>query len=321
MPKLLISGIDITHSRLVELAKLADQAKPFYDWIEKQFQLALGTNSDLNTNLVQASVEQLQIAIKASYMPADTTNLPILFDGTGRPYTHRKACFYFFAWIIRDAPQQRLSNPIRDVLKQIGGSLIDAQITVLAHLIIEYRSHVKTFEWVAIREVFIDRLEGSRRSLKGHEKETITRTALLEAIQTFYGNHGHYGIFTKVEINAKQIKINNETFDVSANLFGAGSEVKRRILIPVKTRETQGGGHSHLFSRDLTTALSSLLPTDIIIVIIVAKSWSAREIEALIGRINHLIIMELSPEEFSTFPEAAQLELNEFIKQVLQGMV
>jgi hypothetical protein len=31
---LVIAGVDISHIRLVDLAGLADRAKPFYDWIE-----------------------------------------------------------------------------------------------------------------------------------------------------------------------------------------------------------------------------------------------------------------------------------------------
>lgn len=49
------------------------------------------------------------------------------------------------------------------------------EIEVLAGLIENYRGSVKTFSWEAVREVIIDRLEGSRRSLKGHEKESLVR--------------------------------------------------------------------------------------------------------------------------------------------------
>ncbi|MDJ1181239.1 hypothetical protein PJF56_20465 [Roseofilum sp. BLCC_M91] len=36
MNELIVHQVNITHYRLVELSKLADQAKPFYDWVEKQ---------------------------------------------------------------------------------------------------------------------------------------------------------------------------------------------------------------------------------------------------------------------------------------------
>ncbi|WP_268952221.1 hypothetical protein [Planktothrix agardhii] len=35
MNDLIVHKINIAHHRLIELTKLADQAKPFYDWIEK----------------------------------------------------------------------------------------------------------------------------------------------------------------------------------------------------------------------------------------------------------------------------------------------
>lgn len=114
----------------------------------------------------------------------------------------------------------------------------------LAALIYKYRGNVKTFAWQAIREVIIDRLEGSRRSIKGHEKETVVRTALLIAIQTFFEKRGNYGMYAGVELADKEIMFGNETFDVSVNLIDAQGNSARRILVPIKTRETEGGGHA-----------------------------------------------------------------------------
>lgn len=321
MKKVSIDDVEITHRRLVELTKLADQAKPFYNWVEKQFQLLLDNKHNLNENLSQSTKEQIKSGISLCFNPSGQGNLPLLFDGIGRPYKHPKACYYFFAWIIRDAPQQRLSGHVRELIQKTSRNRADAQIDVLTELIYEYRSNVKTFEWQAIREIIIDRLEGSRRSLKGHEKEVIVRTALLEAIQTFYVENENYGIYTNVEIYKKQIKINNETYDVGAKLLDDEGRTQKRILLPVKTRETQGGGHSHLFSRDLTSAIASAPDDDIIIVVIVAKSWSEREIEALAERINHLVVFDISPSEFTGFPEDEQNQLNQFIGQVLRGKV
>lgn len=36
MPDLIVHQVNITNYRLVELSKLADQYKPFYDWVEKK---------------------------------------------------------------------------------------------------------------------------------------------------------------------------------------------------------------------------------------------------------------------------------------------
>lgn len=62
------------------------------------------------------------------------------------------------------------------------------ELTKLAdvELIFEYRTIVKSFEWSAVREVVIDRLEGSRRSISGHRIEANIRTSLITAIQYYY---------------------------------------------------------------------------------------------------------------------------------------
>jgi hypothetical protein len=49
---LIVEGVDITHTRLVDLTRLADQAEPFYDWVEAQFQAALTTPQSLDEILV-----------------------------------------------------------------------------------------------------------------------------------------------------------------------------------------------------------------------------------------------------------------------------
>ena len=46
-----------------------------------------------------------------------------------------------------------------------------AETDTLVELIFEYRGVVKSFEWQAVREVVLDRLEGSRRSSSGHRLE------------------------------------------------------------------------------------------------------------------------------------------------------
>src|SRR5438876_6511193 len=108
MSRLVISGIDVSHSRLVELSKLADQAKPFYDWVTHQFQLQLKAKTTLEQMIQAATENDLQPAIARCYSPGVHAGIPILTDGVGRTYPHVKACYYFFSWLIRDAPQQRL---------------------------------------------------------------------------------------------------------------------------------------------------------------------------------------------------------------------
>jgi hypothetical protein len=65
-------------------------------------------------------------------------------------YEHTKACFYFFAWLIRDAPQQCLSPLVSHMQKLDGIEKILAETDTLVELIYEYRIIVKSFEWQTI---------------------------------------------------------------------------------------------------------------------------------------------------------------------------
>lgn len=218
MKDLIVHKINIAHYRLIELAKLADQAKPFYDWIEKHAKIVTGSHKSFNDILMNCSKDNLSKIIQACYL--DTTDeKPFLFDGIGRVYSHSKACFYFFAWIIRDAPQQRLSPLISRMQKADDVKKFIAETDSLTELIFEYRSVVKNFEWATVREIVIDRLEGSRRSISGHHVESNIRTGLITAIQNFFSIYNNYGKFKKVEIADKQIKVGRHTVDVSAKLY------------------------------------------------------------------------------------------------------
>lgn len=320
--KLVVSGIDISHARLVELTKLADKAKPFYDWIESRFQEVLSRKDSLNEILTTASKSEIRQAIFSCYSAANEENIPFLFDGIGRSYPHAKACYYMFSWLIRDAPQQRLSPLIQRIAKISRKNKSDAEMEALAELFFKYRINVKTFEWKAVREVLIDRLEGSRRSIKGHEKETIVRTAVLVSIQNFFENNGNYGVYSRVELIDKQVSIENETYDVSINLIDGDGKSIQRILIPIKTRETEGGGHAHLFTRDIKSAMNTAKnanPDDYLIAVIVAKNWSEREKENIRKMVDYAAIFDLSPNEFSEFSNEEQVKLDMFVASLLSG--
>jgi hypothetical protein len=319
---LIISGVDVTHARLVDLTKLADQAEPFYQWVEKQFQEILGQPDSLDVMLKTLDEDQIKRVMSACYNASTDKNVPLLFDGIGRSYPHSKACYYFFSWLIRDAPQQRLGPLIQRIVRSTKKKRVEVEIQVITALICKYRINVKHFTWQAVREVIVDRLEGSRRSIRGQEKETIVRTALITAIQNYYSFHSNYGIYSGIEIPEKQITIGNETFDVSANLLDSQKRRLCRILVPVKTRETEGGGHAHLFTRDITSAVSTARfdnPDDYIIAVIVAKNWSDREADVIRGMVDHAAIFDLSPNDFSGFNHNEQVNLNNFISSVLSG--
>lgn len=106
--ELVVHTINITHYRLIELTKLADQAKPFYDWVERNAKRITGSHKPFNDILLNCTKEELERIIHECYTD-EHDEKPLLFDGIGRVYPHSKACFYFFAWMVRDAPQQRLS--------------------------------------------------------------------------------------------------------------------------------------------------------------------------------------------------------------------
>lgn len=321
MKDLIVHKVNIAHYRLIELTKLADQAKPFYDWIEKHAKLVTGSHKSLNDIILSSSKPQIKGIIRACY--SDTTDeKPLLFDGIGRVYPHLKACFYFFAWVIRDAPQQRLSPLISRMQKADTVEKLVAEIDSLSALIHEYRFIVKHFEWNTVREVVLDRLEGSRRSISGHHLETNVRTGLITAIQNYFSIHGNYGNFKKVEIADKQIKVGKHTIDVSAKLFPKKGNSFVSLLIPVKTRETEGGGHSHIFTRDITAAITDIkkeLDNYHIVVIIVAENWSISEIKAIDTQIDLIFHFNMSPNKFFGFDEESQIKLNKYIEIVLGG--
>lgn len=170
----------------------------------------------------------------------------------------------------------------------------------------------------------MDRLEGSRRSISGHEREAVVRTALLTAVQRYFSDHFDYGIYAKVEIPSGQIRIGNETYDVSARLTGTEQQETCDILVPVKTRETEGGGHSHIFTRDIMSAINAVRidrANSFVVAVIVARNWSPREAATVREKVDHAAIFDLSPNQFRIFDEEQQEAFNVFIARVLDGTV
>lgn len=319
MDDLIIHKINIAHYRLIELTELADQAKPFYDWIEKHAKRITGSHRSLNEILFSCSKTEIRKIINACYLD-ENDEKPLLFNGIGRVYPHFKACFYFFAWMIRDAPQQRLSPLISQMQKVDKVAKLVAETDSLVELIFEYRTIVKSFEWQAVREIVIDRLEGSRRSISGHNLEANVRASLITAIQHYYSIYGNYGKFKKVEISDKQIKVGRHTIDVSVDLIPKIGNNRERLLIPVKTRETEGGGHSHLFTRDIITAITDIKSESNnyhIVVIIIAENWSASEITTITNKIDMIFHFNMNPNKFFGFDEESQVRFNKYIETIL----
>jgi hypothetical protein len=321
MEDLIVHKINIAHYRLVELSKLAEQAKPFYDWIERKAKGFLSSHHTLNDILMSSSRNEINGIILSCYKDTNESK-PLLFDGIGRTYPHLKACFYFFAWIIRDAPQQRLSPLISRMQRADDVKKITAEIDSLAALIFEYRDVVKSFEWQAIKEIIIDRLEGSRRSISAHFIEANVRTGLVTAIQSYFAVNNNYGIFKKVDIEGTQIKVGRHTIDISAKLTLNKNNSPIYLHIPVKTRETEGGGHSHLFTRDLASAISDISsedPTCHFAVIIIAENWSPIELKSIENNIDIVFHFNINPNTFVGFDDKAQIKFNQYIKRLFNG--
>jgi hypothetical protein len=318
MDEIIVHQVNIAHYRLVELSKLADQAKPFYDWVEKVSKQLTGYNKSLSEILLTVNKSEIKRIILSCYSN-EAEEKPLLFDGVGRVYEHTKACFYFFAWLIRDAPQQRLSPLVSRMRKIDNVKKIVAETDTLVELIYQYRSIVKSFEWHTIREIIIDRLEGSRRSISGHKIEASVRTSFVAAIQHYYSIYNNYGKFKKVVVADKQIKVGRDTIDISAQLISRDNSSVENILVPVKTRETEGGGHAHLFTRDIISAITEIkkeMAVPHLIVVIIAENWSPEELAIIDSSIDIIFHFNMNPNQFTGFDDEAQQKLNKYIESL-----
>ncbi len=270
---------------------------------------------------MSANREELNAIINACYQESEEKR-PFLFDGIGRVYPHAKACFYFFAWIIRDAPQQRLAPLVARMRKLESIDKVVAETDTLVELILEYRSCIRSFDWLTVREVVIDRLEGSRRSIKGHRLEANARTSLVTAFQNYFSIHGNYGRYRKIKIAEKQIKIGNHTVDVSATLTPIDDGPTETILMPIKTRETEGGGHAHIFTRDLIAAVRELKEDESryhMIAVIIALNWSVSELGNIGDQIDRVFYFDMNPNKFLGFNEDTQVALNKYVQEILDN--
>ncbi len=189
-----------------------------------------------------------------------------LLDGVSQPYDPAKARWYFLAWLFRDAPAQRL-GPLVNAVK--GKTVPERRAALLNHVrkfAAPLFPDALSWSWPAVAEVMLARLEGSRRALKGNLIEGIVRRELQEL---FRENK------LRLKVGDKQVRIDEETYDVQVG----GRE--RSVLMPVKTRETMGGGHAMLFSRDIRESVSAARENGYeCIPVIIAESWGA-DLESL----------------------------------------
>lgn len=318
---LCLYNVDFSHLRLLDLTKLADQAEPFYKWVEKKFQIYMHSGDTLENLLKIAQPDSIKNAILSCYLENDLSSAPKLFDGGGIPYKHKDACFFFFSWLARDAATQRLTPLISLAMKSDKKlERVKVEAEILSLLLYSYRDNIKFFEWKVFREVALNRLEGSRRAKRGSAIETYIRTAITESFSYYYKTRGNYGEYADFKIIDKPFKVKNRTYDVAAILI-KNDGTKKMIILPVKTRETQGGGHSHLFTRDIEQANQDILelyPNSCIIPVIIAQNWSLEEIHFQEEEYGNVFYFNQNPNTFSGFNYENQKKLNAILEKVLE---
>ena len=226
-----------------------------------------------------------------------------LYDGLLRPYSNSRAKWYFLAWLLRDAATQRLQPLIRTVPG-------DTPVERRTYLLNEVRRFVaplfpraESWEWPAISEVMLSRLEGSRRALKGTLFEALVRRSLEELIESRQ---------LPLQVHRTQVKIDDETYDVQVT-GQSGS-----LLIPVKTRETMGGGHALLFTRDIYKSI--LVATEkgyTCVPIVIAESWTG-DLEALESELY--IYIQANPNQVASIEPLLIQKLEEELLPILEGI-
>ncbi len=270
-----ISPFVVDNLRLQELAAIVEQNKPFYD----AFSSFLQRHSYAD---VASFIHDDDSAKARSVIESYLTNTAgaTLYDGLGRPYTNGKAKWYFLAWILRDAPAQRLEP----LLRSVDGSTLEEKKVLLINHLREFVGPLfpdsEKWTWPVVSEIMLARLEGSRRALKGTRFESLVRNLLTElfAAKTI-----------DLAVGEKQITISDETYDVQV-VSG-----KSKILIPVKTRETMGGGHANLFTRDIHKSISVAQENGYLCIpIVIAESWGG-DLESL--HCEHLIYIQANPNQ------------------------
>lgn len=275
MPQRKISQFVVDNLRLKELSAIVDQNKPFYDAFVSFLQ-SFGY-ADVAAFIHDKNPDAARSAIE-SYLtnPAGAT----LYDGLGRPYTNGKAKWYFLAWILRDAPAQRLEPLLRSIT---GSSLEEKKVELINHL----REFVgplfpgsNKWTWPVVSEIMLARLEGSRRALKGARFESLVRRLLSEL---FVAQN------IALTVGNKQIILSDETYDVQV------ISQKSKILIPVKTRETMGGGHANLFTRDIFKSISVAQENNYLCIpVVIAESWGG-DLKSL--NCEHLVYIQANPNQ------------------------
>ena len=244
----------VENTRLRELVFIVDANAPYF----REVEAFLKTEGYASIHaFVNEPRRQKAEKVLRKYFQAVFTS--VLRDGIGQPYNPKTAKWYFAAWLFRDAPAQRLTP----LLRAVSGGTREAKQVTLLNLIREATRTIfpkeESWTWAAVSEVMLARLEGSRRALRGGQFEKTVRQMLTDITS-------RNGI--AVTVTSTQVKLFDETYDVEV----VGKNGK--ILIPVKTRETMGGGHASLFTRDIHKAVAVAGTNGFICIpVVIAESW------------------------------------------------
>lgn len=277
--------------RLAELVAIVQENQAFYeDFVH--FLQTEGYNSILA--FIQEPVDERAAATLQRYL--ERKSEVKLYDGVLRPYANGKAKWFFLAWLLRDAATQRL----QPLLKSVSGKNDIERKTFLLNEIRKFVAPLfpasESWEWPTISEIMLSRLEGSRRALKGTLFEGIIRQIFEELIERHHLLLG---------VGAAEIKIHDETYDIQ--IIGKNGT----ILIPVKTRETMGGGHALLFTRDIYKSIMVAIENGYKCVpIVIAESWGG---DLSVLKSELYIYIQANPNQIAILKPLLTEKLNDLL--------
>lgn len=288
----------INNIRLKELVAVARENKEMYD----DFKQFLGDKGyEHIRDFVAEENSQRGYDIIVEYLNRDSGIC--LYDGILRPYNPSKSRWFFLAWLFRDAPAQRL----QPMVTKVPGDHYNERRAYLLNEVREYLQPLypeeKYWEWPPIAEVMVDRLEGSRRAAKGTLFEEIVRRNLNSV---FDAND------IDLDISDKEVRLGGETYDLQIQ----GED--GTVLIPVKTRETMGGGHAALFTRDIHKAIS--VATDngfTCLPVVIAESWGG-DLDSLSS--DNYVYIQANPNQVADVEPLLREELSKVLS-VFSGIV
>lgn len=288
----------LSNLRLADLVAIVNMNKAFYE----DFVVYLRTKGYRTAQeFVNESSDKKARKVISGFL--DRTSKVELLNGLGNPYPNSQARWYFLAWMLRDAPAQRLGP----LLGHVPGATLEAR---KAYLLNEIRKFIaplfpnyESWAWPALSEVMLARLEGSRRALKGGLFEATVR----RCVRTVLSENG-----ITLTVSDKEVRIHDETYDVEV------SGKAKSILIPVKTRETMGGGHANLFTRDIHKSISVAHSNGYECVpVVIAESWGG-DFESL--ACPNYIYIQANPNQATLIEPILMAKLRELI-EVFRGLV